>query len=378
MSATVLAAGAAVVGTVLPMAAYWSAHRNPSSATSRNTAANQAAGASASAPPQVKQMWQPGMRQFGIDIYWENNPTDPDQVVRAKAQRTLDYVTSLGANSVSVSFPFVMDSAHASSVQVDSRMTPSPARFAIVLEEANKRKLRTSIRPLLDERNLKKATPNVWRGTITPANKAAWLASYRNILLPYGTVAEAAHVATFIVGAELTSMERADGWQAVVQGLQAVYHGELQYDANYDQLAGPGPGGTVRAVDAYSPLQLPDTATVSQLAAGWDRWLNHGLGPGTHPDLLLAEVAISAHTGSYKQPWAFGSGPILPEIQQNWFDAACQVMRERNLAGIYFWMINMDTDLTAAPPDSEPMYFVGRPGEQNVRACFATSTRQSS
>jgi hypothetical protein len=119
---------------------------------------------------------------------------------------------------------------------------------------------------------------------------------------------------------------------------------------------------------------VPDTATVSQLAAGWTGWLDSGLGPGTHPGLLLAEVAISTHPGSYRQPWAFGDGPFLPEIQQNWFDAACQVMRDRDLAGIYFWMINMDTDPAAPPPDSQPMYFVGRPGEQNVKACFATST----
>jgi hypothetical protein len=52
------------------------------------------------------------------------------------------------------------------------------------------------------------------------------------------------------------------------------------------------------------------------------------------------------------------------------------MVARRKLAGIYFWMINMDSEPAAAsPPDDAPMDFVGRPAERNVTACFTRLIR---
>ncbi len=339
-------------------------------------------GPSASAEPQVakvRQPWQPGMRQYGIAIYWENNGNDTDQIVRAKAQKVLDHVVELGANSVSISFSFVMDSAYANAVRMDHPITPSPARLEIVLDEANKRELRTAVRPMLNERNLTEDDPDMWRGSIRPANRTKWFASYRDMLVEYAKVAEESKVATFVVGTELNSMESStNGWRTVATGVKAVYTGEIDYSANYDRLrkSGPAPGITL-SVDAYPPLEVDDSASVSRLVEGWNDWLDDHRGTGTIPDLVLAEVAIGARSGAYQEPWSpHAEGSIKPEIQQRWFDTACQVMRERDLGGIYFWMINLDTDPKAEPTSTSPMDFLGRPGEQNIARCFAKDPKR--
>jgi len=334
-------------------------------------------GSSASAEPkvaQVRQPWQAGMRQYGIAVYWENNEDDTDQIVRAKAQKVLDHVVGTGANSVSISFPFIMDSAYANAVRMDDPITPPPARLEIVLGEANKRGLRTTVRPMLHERNLTKDDPDMWRGSIQPESRTKWFASYRDMMVEYAKVAEASKVATFAVGTELNSMETTTtGWRTVATGVKAVYGGEIDYSANYDRLreTGPAPGITL-SVDAYPPLEVGDSASVSRLVAGWNDWLDDNRDADTLPDLVLAEVAIGARAGAYRQPWSpHAKGSIKPEIQQRWFDAACQVMRERDLGGIYFWMINLDTDPKAKPSSESPMDFLGRPSEQNIARCFA-------
>jgi hypothetical protein len=337
-------------------------------------------GPSAAPVVKVRNPWQPGMRQHGIAIYWENNPNDADQIVRAKAQKVLDHVVSLGANAISISFSFTMDSAYADAVRADHPITPSPARLGLVLDEANKRGLRTAVRPMLNERNLTDDDPNMWRGSIRPASRTKWFASYRDMLVTYAKVAEAKKAATFVVGTELSSLETTtSGWRTVATGLKPVYTGELEYSANHDRLRddGPAPGITL-SVDAYPPIKVSDTAPVSKLVAGWNDWLDDNRDSGPQTDLVLAEVAIGARSGAYKEPWNPASkGSIKPEIQERWFDAACQVMRDRDLAGVYFWMINLDADPKAKPSSKSPMDFLGRPGERNIAKCFAGDASRS-
>lgn len=322
----------------------------------------------------VRQVWRPGLVQAGVAVYWQNNPDDSDDIVRAKAAKIFDYIVKMGANSLSLSFPFVMDSPYASTVRSDDPMTPAPQRLAIVLAEANARKLRVTVRPMLHEVNLTKDDPDMWRGSIRPRDRSTWFASYRDLLVPYARVCAEAKVATLVVGTELNSMEADRRWRVVVDGVRAVYRGELGYSANHDKLVGPAPApGLIKSVDAYPALKdLGDNASVDDLIAGWQRWLNRR-SRGKLPQLVLAEVAISARTGAYAAPWSpHPRGRINPKIQQRWFDTACEMVRRRDLAGIYFWMINMDSDpATAAPPDDAPMDFVGRPAERNVTACFA-------
>lgn len=322
----------------------------------------------------VTNVWQPGQRELGIAMYWQNNPQDDESAVRAKASTALNYIVKSGANSVSINYSFVMDSATASAVLMEHEITPSPGRLAIVLDEAKKRKLRITIRPMLNERNLTKDDPDMWRGAITPEDRAAWFTSYREFLVKYAALAESEGVATYVLGTELNSLESDEqGWAKVVSGVKAAYKGELGYSANHDRVAGDSPAPElIKSADAYPSLQLPDDASKADVTAGLSGWLDT-MGEGPLDDVVLAEVGIAAKGGAYERPWQPRvGGEIKTEIQQTWFDAICDLMWDRNLAGVYFWMINMDIDPKELVPTKEsPMDFAGGPAAQNMSNCFA-------
>src|SRR5437868_14163412 len=54
----------------------------------------------------VKRPWRAGRPQKGIAIYFKALPNPTKRRVRAAAKQTFDYAVRLGANSVSLSFPF--------------------------------------------------------------------------------------------------------------------------------------------------------------------------------------------------------------------------------------------------------------------------------
>src|SRR5690348_15954705 len=51
--------------------------------------------------------WQPGRFQTGVQIYWHTN--SPASAVTQAASNVLNYVVSLNANSVGISFPIYTD-----------------------------------------------------------------------------------------------------------------------------------------------------------------------------------------------------------------------------------------------------------------------------
>jgi hypothetical protein len=311
----------------------------------------------------VADPWKPGMVQYGINVFWSHSTDETDAVVKMRSARVLDYVVGMGANSVTLSFPFFMDGWQASTVKTTDE-TPSAQQIAVFLDEAAKRHLRTTLRPLLSEVSLKP----LWRGLIAPANRATWFASYQSFLLLYASLAESAHVATYVVGAELSSIAADRHWTPLVAAVAQVYKGELGYSANHDQLTAPLPTkGLVKSVDAYHPLKLPDTASVEQLVSGWNKWLNATTDLN---HLVLAEVGIGGQSGAYSEPYnSIQKGPLKPQLQQRWFEAACQVVRTRKLAGIYFWVIYFGFDPATYVPRG-PTPFIGRPAEQTISACF--------
>jgi hypothetical protein len=114
-------------------------------------------------------------------------------------------------------------------------------------------------------------------------------------------------------------------------------------------------------------LKLPDTASLAQLVSGWNAWLNAARGLN---HLVLAEVGISGQSGAYTEPWNdIAKGPLKPQVQQHWFEAACDAVRTRKLAGIYFWVVYFGFDPATYIPGG-PMQFVGRPAQQTISACF--------
>jgi hypothetical protein len=333
----------------------------------------------------VRDPWHPGMRQLGIQVYWTANRTDTsDALIRAKAERIIDYAIRLNANSIAVTFPFFTYGVSSDTVYANPRTTPSAGHIAVFLAVARQAHIRVTLRPVLNENALIAQNPFAWRGSIQPQNRAAWFRSYRKLLLPYAAAAQAGHAATFVLGTELDSLEGSPQWAGLVRSIRSVYSGQLTYDENYDEFSTGASKLPIQShdVDAYPELGVQPTASVAQLTWSWDAWL------GAHPlavrrALTISETGIDAVAGSYVNPWDWAgraSKPIDTHVQAVWYQAACNAVSAEQIGGgIYYWEVNFDAD-PAAPRafESDRLTFLDRPGQQVIRNCFARLSSRAS
>jgi hypothetical protein len=314
------------------------------------------------APPPPRQ-------QFGVDVLWYRHPADPPATIRSKAARVVSYIDDLGANAISISFPFYMSGRHGSHVFAHSA-TPSPADLAVLVDDAAARGLSVNLRPLLNQNAV-----GGWRGAIHPDNRRVWFESYERFLAPYLAMASAQRVTSFTVGAELSSLAADRSWDALDAWARTIFHGKLGFSNNWDEFAaGHLGGGTVgqEGVDAYFPVHLGDGASVSDLISALNAWLKtpsrvHLSG------ILVQETGIAAQPGAYAHPQAWtGSRDRDFVLQARWYQAMCAVVRERHMAGLYFWDIDFNQNVWRPSPESDPpLSFIGRQGALAVRSCFA-------
>jgi hypothetical protein len=325
------------------------------------------------ARPAVTFPWTPGRPQLGMHVYWVDNPKDSDEVIRAKTRRLVDYVTKLDVNSIALSFPIYTDGPRASAVRAAAG-TPTPDRVASVLEEFRRSGMRTTLRPLLDERSLQAVDPKGWRGDIRPSSRDRWFASYGQLIVPYLRVAQTMGTKTFVIGAELNSLEGDPHWQTLVAHARQAFHREIGYSLNWDSyISRPLRVSVDRVgVDAYFPIDADDDAPVGALVKGWQRWLDQR-STGPMPRTVFDEVGAPAENGGYRHPgvWGTAGHPLNLLVQQRWFAAACQVARARKIAGLYWWKLDFHTDPAAADPTGDHHdSFVGRPAERTIKTCF--------
>lgn len=324
---------------------------------------------------KVTKAWKAGMPQWGVQLYWEEETKKRSgSFIEAQAAKHAKYLIGLGANSVSVSFPFFTEGP-ASNVLKAGSTTPSPERLQRVLKVFEDAGFRTTIRPIMDEAALD--PPTGWRGNIDPASRSAWFTSYLKFLTPYLKVAEKVKANTFVIGTELNSLEGDPGWDTLVESAEHTFSGEVAYDANWDNYVAGRINMPVShlGIDAYFPVKVPDDAPVSKLVEGWDKWLDRKAS-GDLPNIVLAEAGIGAMNGAYHAPGDFyAKRAVNPKVQANWYKAVCQVVEERRLQGVYWWSIWFDDDPNTPPDDktASRLDFAGRPhSEKAVKSCFTS------
>ena len=326
---------------------------------------------------RVRRPWQPGTAQLGVQIYWADDGRDPEKTVWRKAQRLVDYVTGLDANSITVSFPFGTPGIAANTVGVVPQQTPPPRRLEILMHEAAAAGLRVTVRPILDERTLD--PPQGWRGNIQPGSVPAWFDSYRDFLTPYLKAAQRQRTASFVVGTELNSLEGEPEWTSLLAGFRPIFTGQLIYDLNYDNygLGRYPPGMDGYRVDAYMKVKhASDSAPASVIERVWNQFFVKAAAKHP-PPVILGEVGISARQAAYHYPGAFLSdgGVYDARIQPTWYQAACTVARANHLGGIYFWKVDFDADPQHPVSAGQPnMDFIGNPAaERAIRQCLSAS-----
>ncbi|MEV7285419.1 hypothetical protein AB0O01_12770 [Streptomyces sp. NPDC093252] len=324
---------------------------------------------------QVAEPWKEGMPQWGVQIYWEEEKKKrSDSFIEAQARKQAKYLIGLGANSVSLSFPFYTGGITSNTLSTEAK-TPSPERMSRVLTVFEEAGFRTTVRPIMDEAALD--PPDGWRGNIEPDSRSAWFDSYGELLTPYLKAADKLKADTFVIGTELNSMEGDPGWTPLVADAEDIFSGEVAYDANWDNYVSGRIDMPVShlGVDAYFPIKVADSASVDELVDGWNTWLDKK-DTGELPNITIAEAGIGAMDGAYRAPGDFYTKrAVNPEVQATWYTAVCEVVQERRMKGVYWWSIWFDDDPNT-PPDDEVasrLDFAGRPlTEKAVKSCFTS------
>ena len=329
--------------------------------------------ATPSAVPAQKR-WKPGSAQHGIQVYAHNaNGKSAD----ANIDSILDYAVARGANSVAFSFPIYTNGQRPTRVYTD-RETPTPEALARMVAAAHKRGLRVTVRPLVDEGNLR-TSEGGWRGTIRPPELSAWFDSYEQTLRPFLKVAAKAKAHEFVLATELTSLQKHQArWKAVANAAEGLFPSTLSYTFNWDARDSQmvPPDGAV-GLDLYFAVDLGPDATVDQLTRALTEQIMAK--PKSLRQVMVAqEVGIAAQDGAYREPWNWGDpnlDQLNPKIQVNWFTAACRAVKRSGLDGIYFWMLDSSVDPKQVNPKTEgPAGFIGRPAEKAIERCFADAS----
>lgn len=180
-----------------------------------------------------------------------------------------------------------------------------------------------------------------------------------------------------MLGTELNSMEGDAGWDSLVDSAEKTFSGEIAYDANWDNYVSGRINMPVNhlGIDAYFPVKVPDTAPVERLVQGWNEWLDKK-SPGKLPNITVAEAGIGAMDRAYQAPGDFYTKrAVNPQVQANWYTAVCQVVRERQMQGVYWWSMWFDDDPNTPPDDktASRLDFAGRPlTEKAIKSCFTS------
>ena len=122
------------------------------------------------------------------------------------AKGRLDELVTL--NATSVELVVLGRQRDATSVEVTrSPGAPSDADLTQIIQAASERGLTVLLLPILE---LTQVSDGDWRGTLRPADRERWWASYERFVLGYAELAQRAGVQWLGIGSELGSTE---GWR---------------------------------------------------------------------------------------------------------------------------------------------------------------------
>ena len=328
---------------------------------------------------------------LGIDVNFGGQAILPTPVELSLGRQVFTYVTSLGANAVSISFPYYevgqtpSNGAQNSNAVQSGVGTPSVQLLASVVRLAESYGLRVQLRPTLSQEG---DTPLQWHGSIAPTNPGAWINSYLSWLTPYLVMARENGVSTFGIATELNSMlPYTQYWNYFVHRARSLFGNDLLYSQSryvstsamhYATIAGVNVG-----YDAYNPVKPSSSTTItsSNAVSIFTAGIESNLRPAGFAAPLrqtrIEELGISAVIGAWNNPPSvFWPGATYARwVQSSWFTANCNAFQALHMPGIYFWQVdygafnpsyngNATNDINA---------WQGTQAETAIKSCFASS-----
>jgi len=328
---------------------------------------------------------------LGIDVNFGGQAILPTPVEMNLGRQVFTYVSSLGANAVSISFPYYevgqtpSNGAQTSNGVTSGPGTPSVQLLASVVRLAESYGLRVQLRPTLSQEG---DAPLQWHGTIAPTNPAAWINSYLTWLTPYLVMARENGVESFGIASELNSMlGYTQYWNSFVHRARTLFGNNLLYSqsryvsttsVHYESIP-----GVLAGYDAYQPVKPPNGTTVTSANAVsvFTSGIEANLRPAGFAAPLrqtrIEELGLSAVVGAWTFPPAviWPSGVYARWVQASWFTANCNAFQALHMAGIYFWQVDYGAFNPAynANTNNDINAWQGTQTESAVKSCFASS-----
>ncbi|MFI5184259.1 MAG: glycoside hydrolase family 113, partial [Vicinamibacteria bacterium] len=244
-----------------------------------------------------------------------------------------------------------MDRRDSVAIAPDGQQTPTDAAVVGAVQDLHSLGLKVMLKPHVDVKD------GSWRGTIRPADTAAWFSSYDAFVTRYAALARSQDVELFDVGTELVTMSDwhfASEWGTVIDHVRRAYGGPLTYGANANS---PGDEFTsvsfwslldYAGLDVYPPLTNHDDPTRAELVQAWSRNVNgddmvaayRNWQAGHGKPVLFTEIGYRSAAGANSAPWDF-SRPSSPDAteQANCYDAAFEVWSREAawMRGTFWW-----------------------------------------
>jgi hypothetical protein len=306
-----------------------------------------------------------GPTQYGINVRWSYFNEPPAQLAN-QLKTTINYIKSLGANSVALAFDIYVSSPTSNTV-IAGPGTPSATQVGQFVAVARHSGLFVLLRPLITETNLSEP----WRGEIQPANRPLWFQSYESFLGPYLVAAQVNGAQEFAYSCELSTLEGDLLWKtSFLPFAKKYFRRALMFDVSWDTPGLSPMANRTYGIDMYPAVQLPASATVKQLVSGWNAWLSRFPVKAQLSRSYMVEIGIAAQADAYTHPslsnW---HTPYIPSVQSKWFQAACTFFRQHKMRGIYFFSTSLNAGPQLNQTGQTPQDFQGL-SPSVIRTCF--------
>jgi hypothetical protein len=319
--------------------------------------------------------WQ--IRGFNYPSWWY------DEYLGQSSSDSLSRVAATGANWVAIDPSQYMNTVTSNAMAPENGgagRTASDTAVAKAIDDAHARGLKVMLKPHID------ISDGNSRWDIRPTNPSRWFGNYKNMMVSYGTLAEAHHVELVAVGTELVTMsgpEYSGYWTDVIAGVHSVYGGPITYAASTtecdylsfaDQLDYLG-------LDVYFPLSDSAEPTLDELIAGWTDYHGYyGVGnwvssveqcqANFNKPVIFTELGFRSVRYVGLSPWDWSAGVYDGNNQARAYEAAFRVLGNKPwLAGVFWWdwMPGADT----GGPGNTDYTIVDKPAEDVVKTWFA-------
>jgi hypothetical protein len=295
---------------------------------------------------------------FATDPSWDYGPL-------------VEEIAARGASDVLVVANAYQSNRFASDIRGRDGRSPTRETLARTLRQVRAAGMRAALMPVV---RLSQRAPYEWRGVIAPADGLdAWFDAYESFVLPLARVAAEEGAQRFVVGSELSSLERYEAhWRRVIGQVRRVFPGRLTYSANWDHAHEVPFWDALDEVGltAYFPISAEGVVSEESIAQAWrePRAQMKALAERSGKPVLVTEVGYASRRNAATRPWDdSGSAEVDLRTQQRLYRGFCDALSDApELSGFYAW-----NWFGFGGPRDAGFTPRGKPAAAELAACFA-------